>query len=523
MIGLKLHKYGGEMISIVPGVPLSLEENSCYELVFEDGTESCEVYFGDVAIAPDPTGKQSIRPGHWAGNSELRIEGATSNLVIPVRVTPREEKLSDALWVSMLQDLETWLASVTTGIEGGREGTVGTEGVFAPFVVEALSPLISVLENAIRVLLESPRQLDVSRLEDVPLRMMRRVDRETLWWLSRHPEVQDYLDPWKSLELNDQHLTLPQRGTIDVLDHPANRYISWLVHRVVAVLEDTATGLENSSKANQTDDNIFWCRSRAESLREGAKVLHRIWKYSFLSEVPREPASEAALQVVLDDPFYLRVHKIGRLFLNPLFRFDHDAAKFQAAVRPSYTIYELWCFFAVGEQLKQLLPQWHWQTSGLNKLLGTGGTGAGALHRATNRNGECLMVLFNTTFSGYFSRAGRKRWSISGQRRPDIVVSYKPQEGDGKWVALDAKYRVGVNNLSDAFSSVHIYRDSLRYEGCGGPCHASVLISPSSCPGTEEWFSAEYLETYQEGIWELKPGTDNLKLGEWLVKSFVKQ
>jgi hypothetical protein len=279
----------------------------------------------------------------------------------------------------------------------------------------------------------------------------------------------------------------------------------------------TAERLEAVVEANQTDENQFWCRSRAGRLRNGSGQLLKVWRHSFLADIPRDPLSEAALQVVLDDPIYMRVHKIGRLFLNPLFRLDHVDTNLQVAVRPSFTIYELWCFLAIGEQLKKRLPHWQWKTSGLKKLLGPEGTDSGAFHRATSQDGNRLEVLFNATFASYFSREGKSLWSISGERRPDITVSYKPEQGEGQWVSLDAKYRVGRNNLTDAFSSVHIYRDSLRYEGFGGACQASVLLSPSCSTDSDVWFSAAYIETYREGIWELKPGQSAGGLVDWLI------
>lgn len=518
MTNLKLRKYNGDLIPITPGQRLSLEETRSYEVVFDGVMEACQVFWGGVLLAPDSKGCLSIRPGHWIGDSELRIEGSSEILSVPVRVQPRVEKLPDVHWIAILQDLEAWLPGATTGIEGGKEGQVGDAGVTAPFIAEALIPVIAAFERAIKALLEYPRRLDVSVLEDVPLRMVRRVDRETLNWVSRHPEFQKHLDPWKSLELTEQQPTLPQRKTIDILNHPANRYISWLIRRVEKVLRNTAEGLESASKANETDDNVFWCSSRAKRLRDGADRILRIWRTSFLSNIPGEPLTEAALLVVLDDPIYTRVHKIGRLFINPLFQLNQDGEKPQASVRPSFAIYELWCFLAIGEQLKQLLPEWKCVTTGLKNLLGPFSTGEGALHRLTSQNGKRIEVLFNATFVNYFSRTKNTRWSISGVRRPDIIVSFKTGQIEGKWVSLDAKYRVGCNNLSDAFSSVHIYRDALRYTGYGGPCQASVLLSPSQSDDTMEWFSDEYLETYREGIWELKPGLAGCGLGEWLIK-----
>lgn len=506
---------------VLPGQILRIEENSRYTVIFADRANPSPVHFGGVALVPDDSGCLSIRSGHWVGNVELRVGDGAEGFVVPVRVEPRKEKLPDDLWVAMLQDLEAWLPGVTTGLEGGRSGQVGQDGVSVPLIAEALLPLVPLFVRAVKVLLESPRQLDVSVLQDVPLRKMRRVDRETLKWVSRHPEIHAYLDPWKSLELKGEPPVLPLRKTIDVYDHPVNRYVSWLVCRVSKVLGETAAQLEKSCTGDLMEESLFWRHARGNQLRDGAEQIHALWKGSFLSDISKEPLSEAALQVVFDDPVYSRVHKFGRLFLNPLFRLDPDVSKPQAAVRPSFSIYEIWCFFSVGQQLKTILPDWKWKTQGIGNILGSSGTGAGAFHRAVNDDGSRLDVLFNPTFSSYFSRKGKSRWSTSGQRRPDIVVSFKPKSGEGKWVSLDAKYRVGQKNLEDAFASVHIYRDALRYEGHGGECQASVLLAPSCSEDAKDWFEPFFRETFSEGVWELKPGQDGAGLGEWLIGLLV--
>lgn len=516
MTSLQLRTHEGELLTITFGERLRLEENRRYELVLNEELAPCRVYWGGVFLAPDLSGVTCIRTGHWVGDTVLRVESATENLWVSVSVQPRAEKLSDSVWVSMLQDLEAWLPGISTGAEGGRGGHVGSSGVSAPLIAEALTPLLPTFERAIRALLEQPKQVDVTVIEEVLLHKVRRVDRETLGWVSRHPELHAYLDPWKSMELTKRQPIVPQRKAVDIIDHQVNRYISWLVRRVERVLRNTAAGLDAVCNSNTMGETAFWCQDRSQNLRQGADQLLRLWRTSFLAAIPREPLTEAALQVVLDEPDYARVHKIGRLFLNPLFQLQRDGQQPPAAVRPSFTIYELWCFLAVGEQLKEQLPTWKWRTSGIKKLSGPSATGAGALHRAVSPTGDIVKVLFNATFAGYFSRSGKSRWSISGERRPDIIVSCKPHGRDGTWVCLDAKYRVGQSNLADAFSSVHIYRDALRYEGYGGRCKASMLLSPSRSDDTEEWFSGEYLKTYKEGVWELKPGLPSCQLGTWL-------
>ncbi len=54
--------------------------------------------------------------------------------------------------------------------------------------------------------------------------------------------------------------------------------------------------------------------------------------------------------------------------------------------------------------------------------------------------------------------------SISGERRPDIVVTVSSPAGRS-FIVIDAKYRVGREWVLEGTESAHMYRDCLRWEG----------------------------------------------------------
>lgn len=494
---------------------VELEENRSY-CVSSSFSASMEpvVYWGERQLKA-LGGVWSFSVGHWVGDSQITIEIEGVAYCIPTRVKPREEKLSDDLWIALLQDIEGWLPGISVGVEGGRHGGVGVCGVTAPFIAEALLPLIPALCGAFQALVRNLRETEILKWEDVPLHMMRRVDRETLSWVSRHPEAAVALDPWKSLETAPP--VLPRLMAHDSIDHPANRYMAWLIKQVGRRLSDTASALEAASEKNTAnDDTKEWCSARAAKLRSDIARLHNILTVSPLARLKKEPASEAAFQVVIDDPTYSRVQKLARLFLNPLFAPDSDQDTFKAAVRPSYSIYEIWCFLSVVAQMNELLSGWSWQHHKIDSLLKLDGSGEGARACASSDAGE-LEILFNPTFSGYFNRSGKKRWSLSKERRPDIVITYKPADAaseDGRWLCLDAKYRVGRDNLGDAFESVHIYKDALRYEGFDGACCSCLLLSPSETTDAAEWYQESFMQQFGAGVWKLRPGHDNRRLAK---------
>ena len=87
-----------------------------------------------------------------------------------------------------------------------------------------------------------------------------------------------------------------------------------------------------------------------------------------------------------------------------------------------------------------------------------------------------------------------------------MVVTIE-DKGQTSWLVLDAKYRIGFENLGDALGTAHIYRDSLRRGIQGERCVASLLVSPANTPKVAEWFSDEFRSEFGVGVIELNPGT----------------
>src|SRR5690606_19948648 len=93
---------------------------------------------------------------------------------------------------------------------------------------------------------------------------------------------------------------------------------------------------------------------------------------SFLRHLRREPASDAALLVAVDDPRYSRFQRQARRFLSPLFSIKGGEDP-GAPSRATFHIYELWCFLAVKRALGEALPGAQVSEVGLQHLLnGTG-------------------------------------------------------------------------------------------------------------------------------------------------------
>lgn len=494
-------------VSLVDGA-FVLEECRRYRI---RAPGASEVWLGEQTLKLGSSGSATVALDHAVGELELRAtspEGVDARYRI--RVIPRREKLPPESWVNLLQELEEGLSGLSVGVMGPGVGAVGTGGISAPLLVSALLPLLPALVRALQAILDGPRHVEDEHESERKLHECRRIDSSTLSWISRHPEVGRWLDGWRAVELVEPPPRVPVVASVSTLDHPVNRYVAWLTRRVIEQLDAVAVRLDEI--AAKVEDPS-WCRARAKRARAGADRIRRLRDRSWLRGIRSEPATEAALLVVTDEPGYARFHRFARRFCAPAFRLADSAEDPRAAVRPSFSIYELWCFFAVRRLLAARLPDWRWTAERLENL--RTGTGRGARFVAT-RGDQRLAIEFNPTFRSWYTRKDRARHSLSGTRRPDIVITLDDGHGQGGWLVLDAKYRAGRENLADALASAHIYRDSLRDTGRGGRCTGAMLLVPGPCD-VADWVDPTWHEREGQGITSLAPGSDAPALIAWIL------
>jgi hypothetical protein len=466
-------------------------------------------------LAATGPGSFALPIDHWVGSARLHLDTADGSLAVPVRVRPRSEKLSEALWATLLEELEAWLPGVTPGIAGGKQGSVGSEGVSATLFAEALLPLLPALEDALRAVLANPRVADRVELEDRPLRQVRRVEGSTLVWLGRHPTAGQWVNAWQAAEQIGAPPLVPCTVVDATLDHPANRHIAWILRTAIERLREAADML--ARWAGRPDDSGAWCAARAQHARGGADRLAALRDRSFLRRLTPTPATEAALLVIADDIAYARLHALGRRFCSPRFRLHGGPSDPAAAVRPSYSLYEAWCLLAVQRSLRSILVDWTWSSQGTAQLLDLGSTGEGIRFDAVGPGGAHLGIEFNPTFHGWFHRPRHPRVSLSRERRPDLVITADMPGRTGRWIVLDAKYRAGRRNLARAFESLHIYRDSLRDERRGGACLGGLLLAPQADDETAEWFTPSWRVAWGIGVLALAPGGVTEELARWIL------
>lgn len=162
-------------------------------------------------------------------------------------------------------------------------------------------------------------------------------------------------------------------------------------------------------------------------------------------------------------------------------------------LNPTWELYERWCFLALRRWLKELLSDdVAWRDSSPS--------GADSLLSGQSSNGTTVRLHLQRTFGSSENRP-REFWSISGERRPDIVLDWRHGD-DGGFLIFDAKYRVTRTNVLEAMESAHIYNDSLRMNQTRPV--ASVLLTPAytEAPWLE---TSEFFDEHRSGVLPLHP------------------
>ena len=89
--------------------------------------------------------------------------------------------------------------------------------------------------------------------------------------------------------------------------------------------------------------------------------------------------------------------------------------------------------------------------------------------------------------------------SLSGKRSPDYIMGvFGPDDALKSWIVLDAKFRSKAPNIREGLGKIHIYRDSLRWNGIAPT--AGYAIVPRNSEGTVLYATTDYRERHKFGV-----------------------
>ena len=288
----------------------------------------------------------------------------------------------------------------------------------------------------------------------------------------------------ENIDAFQMHVQVPAA----TFDTPANRAICALLKRFqqVIVLMKAWT-IKNLAVLTEADA-LARCHRRLEILHAYDANVRRLLNCHPFRGVTKPQTTAAGLTQVAANPTYARAYRTGTEVLR--LGIDDDCTTEYLRVSPSWGVYETWCYVALVEALESRL--------GVEIKPGKSKfpeTSPDLVLRAQLPDGRDLELLFQPTFRSQGLGGNRRAWSLSRERRPDIVL-ISSRGDEHRTFVLDAKYRSGRSNVLDAMASAHIYHDSLFLAGlCPDRC---LLLLPGA-PEVESLEKNETWDTYGVG------------------------
>lgn len=487
-----------------------LNEDNDY-LLDLDTRPGARIYVDDVELAKDPSGFFKWRPSFYAGRVALEVvepSMQTASYRYLLDVSPSSAKSGQAAFDSMVADIRAFDQSLLGGtssasMEFGHSGKAGRHGLdillarLRAHGPDFLSTVEAIASSPHRALAAEARRLPLSRVRRLHPSSLQ--DRRLAALALGHATTIDAVD---SLQVNNQ-------TSAPTFDTPANRALLSLLRRFRAAVTSMQDRVKEQKLDSPDEEQSLRLVRRLEDLRKLETRAHKLLLGPLFSEVSSSETTAAGLTQISALPTYSRAYRIGCRALSTGMEGDNSAD--QLHIPPSWGIYETWCFIKVLQTVREVTQKQ--------------GTEANSIAVAAERcmsfsldNGTSLEVLFQATFPALKPPRKRLGWSLSRERRPDIVLVHHG-EGKSKAFVLDAKWRSGRENVFDAMQSAHIYHDALRIDGHAPSFSLLLLPGTSTIPELE---AIEFIQTHAIGaISNFRLGSDGPSslatyLYEWL-------
>ena len=485
--------------SWLPLHPVEAQNTGFFEArryVLSKPSENARLYIDDEPLSDDPANRDCWlwEPGFFAGEVTAELTDANGDTIATylLDVAPDPSKLGREVFSAMLRDLweddPNWVIGAEPAMTDIADSGVSED----PWLAFArLRRYGHETVSALNAIAASPRRaLRVNR-ESAPIEAVRRVDRRTACALARMPGAVSIILGVGAEGGGDDGARLDVPKTRETLDCAANRTMLALqialLRRTHRVCEELSRRVAHEPPSDtRTPLGARWPRRQAFldglSAKLGRSIRSLPWR-----DVARAEVSAAGLTAVAADPAYSRAW--GRGWRALRLGMEQGELSERLWISPSWEIYERWCFVKIGRMLIDALPEWRWR-----KTRNT---------RTGRRGDRCVWLELQPTF-----RAGPlgpdKRWSISKERIPDVLLS---AEGPGclRFLLLDAKYRSSRQNVLDAMTSAHVYRDSLRI-GQQRPDGALLLVPAAY--GAEHLRDPEFQRIHRVGATVFAPAAD---------------
>lgn len=412
-------------------------------------------------------------------------------------VTPSPGKLGQNAFRQLLDEVLAAAPDLLFGAEAAQ-AEIGATGVYSnPHLEYArLKHFGPLLLQSLQQVCAQPLTVLRSDRRRVAPHQVRRFDPHSARSLARTPQLLVAVrgDVSAAIAPGQMLLDVPQSSRH--LDTPAHRTLMMVLLAVIRRLRAVRTELEQSSSGPAGTEFRTPIAARlpyrSKLLSELEQALQRQSLSDPLAAVRRAEVSAAGLNAIAAHPLYAAAYQRGWQLLRPGIDGAHQGE--MLPLSPTWEIYERWCFLCLVGTLHELFPalRWHRRVGDRSDRVSETGTA----------DGVELTIHLQKTFPAMDQKTGSARhYSISGERRPDIVITYTAGDVQ-RFLVFDPKYSVARSSVLSAMEAAHIYRDCLRWDG-RAPDLALLLIPASGGAGWLE--DPAFHVQYRVGALPLSP------------------
>lgn len=456
-------------------VAAGLHEDGRYVLEVQ-AAPMCRLLVDDVELQRSAAGTFAWTPSLYAGRVTLvALEPSGAEHVFVADVSPTPKKLGVEQFDAMLDEIRAFDSTLLLGasaaaLEFGRQGRSGS--------LDSLVQLARMRQHgpgflaAVRDLSRVPQRFLRPASQALPLSRIRRLhpsaftDRRLIALAGGFPLDGESLE---SMQLLSQSPVL-------TVDTPANRTLFSLLRRFRALVDALTRKTEELAMGADPEEQILRKARRLEVLRSMGAAADILIESPPFTELSRAETTSAGLTQIAAHPSYSRAYRKGTEAMR--LAMEGSPAEDMLQVSPTWGVYETWCFLRVVQEIE------HRFGSALLQCTPSAASAEIAMG-TTLSDGRRLEVLFQATFPSEKPRGGRPAWSLSRERRPDIVITVASGR-DQRFLVLDAKYRSGREYVLDAMASAHLYHDALRIDQLPPELCLLLLPGPSRVPSLEQ-------------------------------------
>ena len=457
----------GEWLSAAPdGCLCGLTEDTDY--LIDAGRPGATLCIDDIELIASADGLCRWRPGFYAGRVALHVV-ATGGVRIryDLDIGPSPSKAGADCFADMVAAIRDFDQTLLGGTSEASMafGRAGQPGRYADAVLLARMRqhgpgFLDALASVVR----APHRSVCADLQMLPLSRIRRLHPGALRDRRVAALAGAGADPTTAFE----SIRIHSLTSVPTFDTPANRALVGLLQRFRATLIRLGHRVQALGLGGPQEEQAQRVARRLIELQTLASRVDKLLMAAPFTDVSNPGTTAAGLTQVAAQPNYGRAYRLGCRALTCHVDGQDDADELH--VNHSWGIYETWCYVAVLDSVRRAL----------------GATLTPCTPRAVSADlafgaalpdGGALEVLFQAEFPSTSPAARRSGWSISRERRPDIVLIER-RGGRQRAMVLDAKWRSGRNNVLDAMESAHIYHDALRI--AGSPPSPCLLLLPGA-------------------------------------------